>query len=113
MKTEKWGGAAFGLSASSLNEEISRVQQKLIASNSFSFRKEFHDSSSILYIPDIELAKTYVDCLNGNFGFKVNPIISRNNVVFKVTYYNKIPTDPMPVLQKIFNIRSYRDFQPD
>lgn len=113
FKDNKWGsslsvitdGTPIQLGINSSDTKINDFQSNIKQSSTLTINQSFYDQA-YTNIPDVELAKAYTDCVANTrrFGFKTNASISDREVLFIVSYYKEINTDPMPKVRG-FEIR--------
>ncbi|MFZ8198397.1 hypothetical protein [Alteromonas portus] len=92
-------GLDFGASESSINN----FQKKIREAKNIKIDTKFYQSS-VTAVPDVAMAKAYVECIEGQktFGFYIKNIVdTQNNVVFNISYRKRLSSDPMPVVKSI------------
>lgn len=104
FRNNKWGGflsvivdaVPIELGISSSDVQISEFQSKIRQATSLTITQSFYDYA-YSNLPDVDLAKAYTDCIAiRKFGFKVNASVSDSDVLFIVSYYKEVDSDPMP-----------------
>ncbi|PWG78425.1 hypothetical protein [Pararcticibacter amylolyticus] len=113
FRDNKWGSSLsvitdavpieLGVNAS--DSKMNEFQNSIRNSTSLTINQSFYDYA-YTNIPDIEIAKTYMECIDKSrkFGFKLNASVSDKEVLFIVSYYKEIESDPMPKVVR-FEIR--------
>jgi len=96
------GNAGFakeiGLDIGASEEEINSFQQQIKESKAIKINDDFY-RSSVTSIPDVGLAKAYVDCLDQDGFSLVNVISTNESVVLKIKYTKRMSSDPLPIVK--------------
>ncbi|UOX33119.1 hypothetical protein LXD69_13860 [Flavobacterium sediminilitoris] len=103
----------IGLDFGASENEIDKFQEKIRIAKSLQIDEKFY-KSSVTAVPDVELAKAYVQCvtINQKSGFFIENIIETpKNVIFNIKYKKSISTDPMPKVKDFKVIGSTKIIQ--
>jgi hypothetical protein len=108
FQSNKWGATIdliidevpVSLGANSSSDEQTKFKSKVQQAQSISFAKSFYERT-YTSIPDIELAKTYSDCIyrNRKTGLMLEPRITDESAIFAISYNPISTTDPKPIIQ--------------
>ena len=93
----------LSLVAGASESRISNFQQAIRDAKDIQIDSKFYQSS-VTAVPDVALAKAYVDCLGGQqtSGFKIKNVIETpTNVVFNISYRKRLSADPLPVVKSV------------
>ncbi len=91
----------IGLEFGSSEDKINQFQQSIKEAKSIQINERFYQST-VTAVPDVGLAKAYVECIRGvdKKGFIVKSVNETpNNVVFNIGYTKRLNADPMPTVK--------------
>ena len=91
----------IGLDFGASEDEINKFQEKVKKAKSLQIDEKFY-KSSVTAVPDVGLAKAYVQCIqvNQKFVFFIEDVIETpKNVIFNIKYKQRLSSDPMPIVK--------------
>lgn len=111
LQKGRWGGSLtvpidgipISIGADANDEEASVFREKILSETELNVDSTWYQSL-VISVPDTGLAQIYAQCIEGQrFGFKTSSARGDGWVSYTITYYNEVPSDPMPTV-KLFRV---------